>query len=176
MSAPDIERRAAAGVTASGRRLEGYVATFGTPAAIGGFTERIAPGAFTATLASGRDVLALSDHDSKAVLGRTKSGTLSLREDTKGLHFSLLLPDTRAGNDLVALAQRGDLGGMSFGFVATDEAWFEDTRELRAVELHEVSVVQSWPAYSQTEVSLRSKPADRSFWESDPCALWMETV
>lgn len=157
MSAPDIERRAATAVQANGRRLEGYVAVFGQSAAIGDFHERIAPGAFTATLASGRDVLALSDHDNKAVLGRTKSGTLSLREDAKGLHFSLLLPDTRAGNDLVALAQRGDLGGMSFGFIATDEAWFEDTRELRAVDLHEVSVVQAHPAYNTTEVVLRSR-------------------
>jgi len=178
MSAPDIERRAAAGVTASGRTLTGYVATFGTPAAIGGFTERIAPGAFAATLASGRDVLALSDHDPKAVLGRTKSGSLTLREDAKGLHFTLQLPDTRAGNDLVALAQRNDLGGMSFGFVATDEAWEGDTRELRAVELHEVSVVQSWPAYSQTEVSLRSKPIEQGYAHfhihRDPNFLWLE--
>ena len=179
MSAPDIERRAAAGVTASGRTLAGYVATFGTPAAIGGFTERIAPGAFAATLASGRDVLALADHDLKAVLGRTKSGSLTLQEDAKGLRFELLLPDTRAGNDLVALAQRGDLGGMSFGFVATDEAWFDDVRELRAVELHEVSVVQAWPAYQSTEVAMRSRKA---FEEERDCAgflscpvLWLGT-
>ena len=173
MSAPDIERRAAAGVTASGRTLQGYVATFGTPAAIGGFTERIAPGAFTATLASGRDVLALADHDPKAVLGRTKSGSLTLREDAKGLRFELLLPNTQAGNDLVALAERGDLGGMSLGFVATDESWDGNSRELRAVELHEVSVVQSWPAYSQTEVSLRSRPAEYG-QRPDVGILWLE--
>lgn len=173
MSAPDIERRAATGVTASGRVLQGYVATFGTPAAIGGFTERIAPGAFTATLASGRDVLALSDHDPKAVLGRTKSGSLKLSEDAKGLHFELQLPSTRAGDDLVALAQRGDLGGMSFGFVATDDAWDGDTRELRAVELHEISVVQAWPAYQATEVSLRSKPLTLKN-HSTANLLWLE--
>lgn len=173
MSAPDIERRAAAGVTASGRTLTGYVATYRTPAAIDGFIERIAPGAFTATLASGRDVLALSDHDTKAVLGRTKSGSLTLREDAKGLHFTLQLPNTQAGNDLVELAKRNDLGGMSFGFVATDESWDGNSRELRAVELHEVSVVQSWPAYSQTEVSLRSRPAEYG-QRPDVGILWLE--
>lgn len=174
MSAPDIEHRAAAGVTASGRRLEGYVATFGTPAAIGGFTERIAPGAFTATLASGRDVLALADHDQKAVLGRTRSGSLKLTEDAKGLHFELQLPATRAGDDLVALAQRGDLGGMSFGFVATDESWDGDTRELRAVDLHEVSVVQAHPAYAATEVSLRARPSSQPFVDLN--VWWLDTV
>lgn len=177
MTTPDaIERRgAAAGVTASGRTLSGYAAIFDSETRIGTFSERIKPGAFSASLASGRDVLALLDHKADALLGRTKSGTLTLREDAKGLRFELALPDTSAGRDLVALAERGDLGGMSFGFVATDEAWTGDTRELRAVELHEVSVVQSWPAYQQTTISLRNKPADRSFWESDPNALWLET-
>ncbi|APW46920.1 HK97 family phage prohead protease [Rhodoferax antarcticus] len=175
MSAPDIERRGAvAGVTASGRTLSGYAATFGTPAAIGGFTERIAPGAFRASLASGRDVLALLDHRADALLGRTRSGSLKLSEDAKGLHFELQLPDTAAARDVTALAERGDLGGMSFGFVATDESWDGNTRELRAVELHEVSIVQSWPAYQQTEINLRSKP-----FENEPRNnnyLWLSTL
>lgn len=177
MSTPDIERRAAAGVTASGRTLTGYVATFGTTANMGEFTERLAPGAFAATLASGRDVLALADHDPKAVLGRTKSGSLTLREDAKGLHFTLQLPATQAGNDLAELARRGDLGGMSFGFVAQDEAWTGDVRELRQVELHEISVVQSWPAYSQTEVSLRNRPSVYELHRPGigGNALWLET-
>lgn len=174
MSTPDIERRATAGVKASGRTLTGYAATFGNDTAIGGFTERIAPGAFSASLASGRDVLALADHDPKAVLGRTKSGTLTLREDAKGLAFTLTLPDTQHGRDLAALAERNDLGGMSFGFVATDEAWTGNTRELRALELHEISVVQSWPAYSQTEVSLRSRPIQQT--HVDLNALWLQTA
>ena len=175
MSTPDIERRgAAAGLTASGRTLSGYAATFNDPTAIGGFTERIAPGAFTRSLASGRDVLALLDHRADVLLGRTRSGSLKLSEDAKGLRFELKVPDTAAGRDVIALAERGDLGGMSFGFVATDEAWEGDTRELRAVELHEVSIVQSWPAYQSTEINLRSRPPERSFWDCN--RAWMETV
>lgn len=54
---------------------------------------------------------------------------------------------------LVALADRGDLGGMSFGFIATDEAWQGDTRELRAVDLREISVVQSRPRISKQKSS-----------------------
>lgn len=169
------EVRAAAGVTASGRRLVGYVATFNTAATIGTFTETIKPGAFRASLASGVDVLALADHDPKAVLGRTRSGSLKLSEDAKGLAFELALPDTRAGNDLLALAERGDLGGCSFGFTVPDggDHWDGDQRELRAVNLHEVSIVQSWPAYGQTEVAVRSLQP-----ESQTALLryWLETV
>ena len=172
MSTPDIERRGTAGVTASGRTLTGYVATFGTEARIGGFTESIAPGAFTASLSAGGDILALLDHKPDALLGRTKSGTLSLREDAKGLRFDLKLPDTQHGRDLIALAERGDLGGMSFGFIATDEKWTGDKRELRSVDLREISVVQSWPAYQQTEIQLRHHT--QCFVDLND--LWMETV
>ncbi len=173
-----MERRgAAAGVTASGRTLSGYAASYNDPTAIGGFIERIAPGAFTKSLASGRDVLALLDHRADVLLGRTRSGSLKLSEDAKGLRFELALPDTAAARDVIALAERGDLGGMSFGFVATDEAWSGDTRELRQVELYEISVVQSWPAYQSTEINLRSKP---SVYETHSVgiggnALWLET-
>lgn len=173
MGTPDaIERRGfASGVSAKGRTLTGYAAVFNAETRIGGFSERIAPGAFRDSLASGRDVLALLDHKPDTLLGRTKSGTLTLREDDKGLAFELPLPDTQAGRDLIALAERGDLGGMSFGFRAIDEAWNGDTRELRQVELYEVSVVQSWPAYQQTEISLRS----RTSTAADPRTLWLET-
>lgn len=48
---------------------------------------------------------------------------------------------------------------MSFGFrVSGDgEAWDGDRRELRAVELFEISVVSSWPAYEGTTVQARSR-------------------
>lgn len=178
MSAPDeIERRGAAGgLRASGRTLTGYAAVFGTETRMGSFTERIAPGAFSKSLASGRDILALLDHRADVLLGRTASGTLKLTEDAKGLRFDLELPDTQAGRDLVALAERGDLGGMSFGFIAEDEAWTGNTRELRQVDLREVSVIQAFPAYQQTEISLRNKPAELSFWDSgDVRGMWLDT-
>lgn len=177
MDTPEIERRGAAGgLRATGRTLTGYAAVFNDETHIGSFSERIAPGAFRDSLASGRDVLALLDHRADVLLGRTRSGTLKLTEDAKGLRFDLELPDTQAGRDLVALAERGDLGGMSFGFVAEDESWTGNTRELRSVSLHEISVVQSWPAYQTTEISLRNKPAELSFWESgDACGMWLDT-
>lgn len=150
-----LEVRAARG---NPRRLEGYAATFDTEARIGDFYETIRAGAFAASLASGRDVLALVDHDPARVLGRTRSGTLRLAEDTRGLGFSVDLPDTQTARDILALAERGDIGGMSFGFDVEDngDEWDGDRRELRKVNLHEISVVQAWPAYDGTTVSARS--------------------
>jgi HK97 family phage prohead protease len=153
----DHERRSAPiELRAKGRRLEGYAATFGTPARIGGFTETILPGAFKNSLKE--DVLCLQDHDFSRVLGRTKSGTLRLQEDSRGLFFTLDVPETSVGRDILTLAERGDLGGCSFGFTAKDENWRnKDYRELRSVVLHEISIVSAHPAYPDTEVNARSR-------------------
>ncbi|MEP4260262.1 MAG: HK97 family phage prohead protease [Rhizobiaceae bacterium] len=155
-----IEKRfQAAELRTKGRRLEGYAALFGTEARIGGdLVETIAPGAFTSTLATRKDILALVDHDPARVLARTKSGTLRLSEDSRGLAFDLDVPDTQAGRDVLALAERGDLGGMSFGFTATDDNVTGNRRELRAVDLYEISVVAAFPAYADTVVNARAQP------------------
>ncbi|MFS8052330.1 HK97 family phage prohead protease [Rhizobium sp. BR 317] len=152
-----IERRSFNEIRTVGRRIEGYAATFNSEARIGKFVEKIAPGAFREALAG--DVLAMLDHDPGKVLGRTRSGTLRLTEDSRGLAFSLDLPDTQPGRDVLALAERGDLGGMSFGFTVPQggESWQGEQRTLRNVSLKEISVVSAWPAYPDTEIALRAR-------------------
>ncbi len=161
---PDgFERRAAVTeLRAAGRRLSGYAVTFGTPATIGSFTESIRAGSFTASLATGRDVLALVDHDPSRLLARTGSGTLRLSQDARGLAFDLDLPETTLGRDILAMADRRDLGGMSFGFhvPAGGDTWSgpaRNVRQITAADLVEISVVQAFPAYSQTTVSARAR-------------------
>jgi len=155
------ERRAIVGeLRAKGRRLEGYAATFGAEATIGNFTETIAPGAFAASLAESADILALVDHDPGRILARTKSGTLRLAEDSRGLVFDLDVPATTLGNDVLALAERGDLGGMSFAFTPKSEKWDGERRTLESVDLHEVSIVSAWPAYEGTIVQARARPVE----------------
>lgn len=153
-----IERRAFTEIRADARsrRIEGYAATFGAEADLGSFVETIAPGAFRAALSG--DILALYDHDMGKVLGRTKSGTLRLSEDSRGLAFDLLLPETQAGRDVLALAERNDLGGMSFGFTIPEggEHWEGRKRSLTNIGLREISVVSAWPAYPDTEIALRA--------------------
>lgn len=146
--------------------IEGYAAVFNSPTDIWGmFTEIIAPGAFADAIASNDDIRALFNHDWNNVLGRTKSGTLRLSEDTRGLKFEVDLPNTTLARDLSESLRRGDISQCSFGFVPTSETWDYEpeipVRTINTVELHEISVV-SIPAYEDTEVSLRSKEANKS--------------
>lgn len=159
-----IERRFSIELRAAGRKLEGYAAVFGIEARIGSFIEVIRPGAFRGTLETGKDVIALVDHDFSKLLARTKSGTLKLSEDSKGLAFEIQVPGTQLGNDVLELAQRGDLGGMSFGFPPPGkdgERWTGQRRELLNLDLREISVVSSWPAYEGTIIKARSKMPPR---------------
>jgi uncharacterized protein len=95
--------------------VSGYAATYGTLSKdLGGFRERIAPGAFKRILATNPDVVMLFNHDVNSVLGRTTAGTLRLREDSRGLAFECDLPGTVAGRDVWESVQRGDLNGCSF--------------------------------------------------------------
>lgn len=157
MSVGTLERRQATELRTTDRKLEGYAAIFNSEARIGTFVETILPGAFRSALAG--DVLALLDHDASKVLGRTRSGTLRLWEDTRGLAFSLDLPDTAPGRDALALAMRSDLGGMSFGFNVPKggQSWAGDKRTLSAIGLKEISVISAWPAYPDTSLALRSR-------------------
>ena len=140
------------------RTLVGYAAVFNSDADIGGWwIERIAPGAFAETISG--DVRALVDHDAGRVIGRTKSGTLRLSEDSRGLAVEVDVPDTTDGNDLWTLVERGDISGMSFGFAVKHDEWDETgetpIRTIHKVELYEVSAV-AWPAYNDTELGKRS--------------------
>lgn len=168
----DLERRFTSSATVEGRQLVGLAAPFNSEAKIADFRETIAPGAFTRSLSEGRDILALVDHDTSRVLGRTRTGTLELRETAEGLEYRVTLPDTTAGRDLRALAERGDLGGVSMGFIATRDSWNGDLRTLHEVELHEVSIVQAHPAYPTTTVTLRSRNA--AGLRADPRFRWLE--
>jgi len=139
--------------------VAGYAAVFGTVADIGGaFREVIERGAFTETLKTA-DVRAYFGHDRTRLLGRSSSGTLRLKEDAKGLAVEIDLPDTSSGRDVRELIARGDLTGMSFGFMVTRQEWDEtgdvSTRTIKEVELFEVSIV-SEPAYDGTSIALRS--------------------
>ena len=108
------------------------------------------------------DIRALADHDTAKVLGRTKSQTLSLTVDDKGLYGEITINknDGEAVN-LYERVKRGDIDQCSFGFNILDETM--DTRAdgstkwtITEIELFEVSVV-TFPAYADTAVEARSE-------------------
>jgi HK97 family phage prohead protease len=131
---------------------------------LGGFRERVLPGAFTKSLVDG-DVRALFNHDPNFLLGRTKSGTLTLSDEAKGLHFEATPPDTQTIRDLVLEPmKRGDVDQCSFAFSvpAGGDSWREPMqpgglyeRDLVDVRLFDVSPV-TFPAYPQTDVAVRA--------------------
>jgi HK97 family phage prohead protease len=155
--------------TDSGRTIGGYAAVFNSRANIGGyFEEVIAPGAFDDALM--QDVRALVDHDTGRVIGRTKAGTLRMKQDDTGLAVEIDLPDTTDGRDLATLIERGDVSGMSFGFVVTKEMWDETMeppmRTIQALDLREVSVV-AFPAYDDTSIAMRSLEKSREMTKAE---------
>ena len=137
--------------------FEGYAAVFNTlSVSMWGFREKIAPGAFAASL--GDDVRALWDHQTGMVMGRTKSGTLRLEEDGTGLQFENQPPLSAAHQ--IESVQRGDVDQMSFGFRVLEDTWDMDSEEqivrtLLKVKLYEVSYV-TFPAYTATSAQQRS--------------------
>jgi len=150
--------------------LTGYAAMFDELSEdLGGFRERIAPGAFAKAL--GGDVRALFNHDGNLILGRTKAKTLRLNEDQRGLRVEIMPPDTSAARDLMTSIERGDVDQMSFGFSTLKDSWDdvdgEIVRTLIEVRLYDVSPV-TFPAYPQTEIALRSMQAWQAETAGDP--------
>lgn len=150
--------------------ITGYAAVFESETTIGGrdwgFREKIAKGAFTDAIKTS-DVRALFNHEEEYVLGRTKSGTLRLMEDERGLKVEIDPPDTQDARDLITKMQRGDIDQMSFAFTMEGgvQTWDETgDMPLRIIEkvgeLMDVSVV-TFPAYPETEAAARSLAAVR---------------
>ncbi len=146
-------------------KISGYAARFNTLSEnLGGFREKIAPGAFAKSLAGGADVRALVNHDPNLIIGRNIAGTLKITENKTGLKIAAVPPDTQAGRDVITSIERGDIDGMSFGFRTITDSWEmvdeEEIRTLIEVELHDVSVV-TYPAYTDTSVAVRSLDAHK---------------
>ncbi|MFP5319537.1 MAG: HK97 family phage prohead protease [Acidimicrobiia bacterium] len=141
-------------------KLTALAAVYNTWTTIGskqlGWKERIAPGAFRKVL-NDPATAALFNHNPDHVLGRRRSGTLQLREEPKGLRYTVTLPPTSLGRDLAALAARGDIVASSFSFMVEKggDEWSraDDGWELRTIKtfarLYDVSPV-TYAAYPTT--------------------------
>jgi HK97 family phage prohead protease len=134
---------------------------------LGGFRERILPGAFDKMLAKSgkRDLVSYFNHDPNLLLGRESSGTLRVFSDDKGVGFEVSPPATRA--DVMELVTRRDVKGASFAFTVEKggEAWASDERggtirEIREAQMYELGPVVT-PAYPSTSaaVAMRSYEA-----------------
>ncbi|MCH4169493.1 MAG: HK97 family phage prohead protease [Streptococcaceae bacterium] len=141
-------------------KITGYFVVFNSETELcEGMYEEVSDEAFKEIDLS--DIRALADHDSAKVLGRTKSSTLSLSVDNKGLYGEITInPNDSDAVNLYERVKRGDIDQCSFGFDILDERM--ERREdgstkwtITEIKLFEVSVV-TFPAYADTAVQARS--------------------
>ncbi|MFE1961360.1 HK97 family phage prohead protease [Streptomyces sp. NPDC059479] len=144
--------------------MRGYAYRFGELSHdLGGFRERIIPGAGMASLER-NDVVATFNHNVDRVLGRRSSGTLRVGEDDHGGWYEVDLPNTTTGRDVAELLNRGDVKGSSFTFrvgrggqrrAGTDPETGLPIREITEMDVAELGPVLN-PAYPTTDAALRS--------------------
>lgn len=128
---------------------------------LGGFRERIAPGAFRL---EDRDVKLLWQHDASKPLASTAGGTLKLTDSPKAMNvIAHLDPSITYHADALAAVKRRDASGLSFGFRVLDggDRWTHDAdgnriRELRDIEAREFSIV-TFPAYPDSKADVRKE-------------------
>ena len=147
--------------------LQGHAAVFDRLSHdLGGFRERIVPGAFRDVLDTNPEVHLVYNHDMSSAMASTAARTLELREDPAGLRvWAKLDPDDMDVKRIAPKMKRGDVRQMSFAFTVDQDDWdVEDPdtpneRVIRTIRrvggLFDVSVVAQG-AYPQTDANLRS--------------------
>lgn len=115
-------------------RFAGYAAIFDRPDRGG---DVIRKGAFAASLDISEAVPLLWQHKAGAVIGRIEH----LSEDRRGLRVIAELGDGEGARRAARLLQGGRLDGLSFGYRVREAGKSGGLRELRELELVEVSLV-----------------------------------
>lgn len=112
------------------------------------YEENVRRAACAASLARNPDLPFLIGHnDSGISLARTKSGTMRLFDDSKGLGVNVPELDGRSPQvqSLASAIERGDMDEMSVGFICNRQSWSPDygQRDVIEMDLHrgDVSIV-----------------------------------
>lgn len=168
--------------------LEGRAVSYGKISSsqiIAGVRERIMPGAFRDSLASGQDVKALLNHNSATLpLGRTANGTLQLSDSPDGLDIKVQLDRANSMHrDVYASVKRGDLNEMSFAFTCdaddiTDETYDGQrcaVRNVRKAKLFDVSVVTT-PFYGNNATAVAARSEEEDSWADEVRAQLEQTI
>lgn len=97
--------------------FDGLAAVYGQPADFGDFSEEVALHAYRNVIGAMDNVPMLHEHHPHQLLGTTKSGRVKLESETRGLRVRAKLVKTDLSSRVKALADSGDITGMSAGFV-----------------------------------------------------------
>ncbi len=131
----------------------------------GEFYEIIRSTAINQELIDRNDVKIYLNHDSsQGTFARSKygNGTLHLYITERGLEFEFDAPNTAFGDALIEGIRRGDYDAISFAFAVGEDKWDmnEDGTYTRSIlsfnMLDECSILSQLPAYSATDVDIRS--------------------
>ncbi|MFP6728974.1 MAG: HK97 family phage prohead protease [Alphaproteobacteria bacterium] len=144
--------------------FEGYASVFDV---VDGFDDRVAPGAFAASLAAsrgGRGVKMLWQHDAAEPIGAWDAIT----EDARGLYVrGRLLLDVRRGAEAHALLKAGAIDGLSIGYTTVEATYDANkrSRRLSEIALWEISLVtfQACPGAEVVAVKGETPQTIRAF-------------
>lgn len=138
-------------------RITGYGAVFNKKYSVMGFREQIAPGAFTKTLVDNPDIRGMFNHSPDFLLGRTKSGTMDVAEDKRGLRYEIRADKLDPQAQSVARKiERGDVDGSSMAFFVHQEDWEEKSGKPSLRTIKEVELIETGP------VTMPASPATSS--------------
>lgn len=145
--------------------FEGTAVRFGSVTDLGWYSEEIERGAFDEVLND--DVRGLFNHDPDVVLGRSKSGTMKLSVDERGVHYKIQYnPNDPDHVRVMEKVKRGDVSQSSYAFSIKDMIWEKrgdkDHRKITKLKRwYDVAPV-TYPANTDTEVAARSLESIRS--------------
>lgn len=129
-----------------------------------------------------KDVMLLVNHNRNGIpLARSRNNndnsTMKLSIENDGLHIRADIDkENPRGAELLSAVKRGDITGMSFGFIVDKDEWKDldstmPTRTITSIrKVVEVSAVNN-PAYEATSISSRSLEVAREALESEKKAL-----
>ena len=149
MTEPDNSQRIISGYAVKWRSLSKEIYEDGKR-----FFEQVERGAFADSLKD-KNQYAFYSHDVTKRIACVEDGSLILEEDSIGLKYKIIIPNTRTGKVVMREMDKGALNKVSIGFAYTSDAWtVKDKRNYRTVlkaELREISLVNN-PAYEHTSV------------------------
>lgn len=130
---------------------------------MGGFRERIRPGAFDEALTGSDEMIVDVEHDTGKLLARRSKGTAKFTSTADGVVVNFKVPPTTNGRDALEDVRAKNLDGLSVGWLRTsvDDRWVDEdgqvVREILKAHLTAASLTYD-PAYRQTvdTLTLRS--------------------
>lgn len=152
------------------RTIEGYGIVFNSESRLlgGWFVEVIKPEAVTRAMEANKDIFVAINHDYTKLIGRGLAGNVRFTVDEKGVKYSVDVPNTSYGDDLLENVRSGIYQGSSFIFETSmddsAEAWEKESRDGKTVwvrtitdfsKIHEMGPVIG-EAYADTTVAKRN--------------------